>query len=332
MCPLNPPSRPRGGFTILELLAAMAILSMILMVILSLIQQTGNAWKGSRSKAEAFQEARLAFENITRSLSQATLNTYYDYYDAAGRPARDPDFSGAHHYGRQSDLHFVTGKALVHDQVGHALFFQTPAGYAGETKYTGIGTLLNAFGYYILHSQDTLRPKFLDENTVPNAPENATRYRLMQFVQPSEQLAVYNTESGSQWFQDSLAGDSPPIQQLAANVIALVILPRQSAGDAAASTPLTDDYEYDTRLSSGGSTQLKTENQLPPLVEIIMVAIDEVSARRLGDAPAPEVSFDDPDQLEANLTELERKLNEQRLSYRIFRTTVPLRNSKWSSQ
>ena len=67
------------GFTILELLVATAVLSLILVVMLSLITQTSSVWRSSSARIEAFQSARRGFENLTRSLEQATLNTYWDY-------------------------------------------------------------------------------------------------------------------------------------------------------------------------------------------------------------------------------------------------------------
>ena len=64
----------RGGFTIVELLATMAILAVIVTVIFGITQQTANAWKSTSSKIDSFQASRAAFESITQSLSQATLN------------------------------------------------------------------------------------------------------------------------------------------------------------------------------------------------------------------------------------------------------------------
>ena len=315
------------------MMVAMVLFTMILLVIFTITQTTGKAWKDSRSKVDAFQGARQAFENITRSLSQATLNTYYDYFDSTGRAPRDPAYAGADHYGRQSELHFISGKALVPGQVTHSVFFQTPAGYANDAQYQNMGTLLNACGYYVVRGPDTLRPPFLD--SLPNAPANNTRFRLMQFLQPSEQLTVYNAPSDASWFKSPLAGNSPPVEQLTANVIALVALPRLSTSDAAQSGDLlSPDYEYDSRnAGSSGATQSLTHNQLPALIEIIMVAIDEESARRLEEQnlQLPSALFTQAEMIEGDLARLEDFLNQNRLVYRAFRTMVPLRNSKWSS-
>jgi uncharacterized protein (TIGR02599 family) len=259
------------------------------------------------------------------------LNTYYDYFDFQGRTPREPGFTMAHHYGRQSDLHFVAGKALVPGQVTHAAFFQTPGGYDTAVKYQGMDNLLNACGFYITHDRDRLRPVFLDDGTIPNPPANQVRYRLMQFYQPSQDLGVYSFTGGNDWFAQPLASRQPPVRQLAENVIALVILPRASkreAGDG-----LSPKYEYDSRPALPSATQPVTENQLPPLVEVVLVSIDESSALRLGEQPLALLDrlFQESAQLDSDLAALETELNRQRLTYRVFRTVVPLRNSKWSS-
>lgn len=322
-------TRPRG-FTLVELMVSMVVFALILMVVLSMTHAMGDAWKSTRSKVEAFQGARQAFENVTRTLSQATLNTYYDYFDTAGRTPRDAGYAGPARYGRQSELHFLSGKSLVSDQVTHAMFFQTPYGFANGTNYQNLDTLLNACGFYIVHGKDTLRPAFL--NSLPNAPEDRTRYRLMEFLQPSEKLSVYAVPSDKSWFQTPLAGGSPPVEQIAENIIALVVFPRRAEGDAQQVT-LSSDYEYDSRdAGNSPATQAATHNQLPPAVEVVLVAIDETSARRMEEGNlTPPALFKQTKDIDGDLATLEGFLNQHRLVYRVFRTVVPLRNSKWSS-
>jgi uncharacterized protein (TIGR02599 family) len=321
--------RPRG-FSLVELMVATAILALILTLILSIVQQTGNAWTRSRSKVEAFQSARLSFENLTRTLGHATLNTYYDYFDGSGRIPSDPNYEGPHHYGRQTELHFVSGKELIQGQITHSIFFQTPAGYAGDPDYDGRAGLLNGCGFYIMHGEDPSRPAVLAD-LLPAE----TRYRLMQFFQPSERLAIYTPYTAStahSWFVDPIKSDAPPIHQLAENIVSLILLPRESALGTPASTKLSDKFEYDSRKTSGSTSQLKTENQLPPMVEVIMVAMDEPSALRLGEGMLQLPAFEEEEKLEEDLAALENALVENHFGYRVFRTIVPLRNSKWSAQ
>ena len=326
----RPPSK---GFTIIELLAAVAIMTVILTVIFGITQQTGNAWRSTSAKIDAFQGARAAFENISQTLGQATLNVYYDYYDSQGqrRTAANAATFTPGSYGRYSDLHFLSGKNLLGNQITHSVFFQTPAGYSDAVAYDGMETLLNSCGYYVTYSEDPARPAFLD--TLPAPPPVRHRHRLMQFLQPSQQMAVYATVNGNAWMSDAMASPSPPVRQIAENIIALVVLPRRAEADPG--SPLAPLYEYDSRAGTS-VPQDPTQHQLPPLVDIVMVAIDEASARRLENGSTPPdlglgTLFSTAENLESDLRALETTLNNQRLTYRVFRTTVAMRNAKWSS-
>lgn len=315
------------------MLAAAAILTVILTVIFGITQQTGNAWRSTSAKIDAFQGARAAFENITQTLGQATLNVYYDYYDAQGdrRTAANAATFVPAAYGRYSDLHFLSGKALAPGQITHSVFFQTPAGYSDAAPLEGMNTLLNACGFFVTHGRDPARPAFLDD--LPQPPPDKYRHRLMQFLQPSQELAVLATPSGSLWLTDALDGPAVPVRQIAENIVALIVRPRRADRDSGA--PLAPLYEYDSRTGTS-VPQAATQHQLPPLVDIIMVAIDENSARRLENGSTPPdlglaSLFSTEANLEIDLATLETTLNTRHITYRIFRTTVPLRNAKWSS-
>ena len=113
----------RHGFTLLELMISMAVLAIIMVLVFQMLSATQRARSDSRARLSTFKEARVAFESITRRLSQATLNTYWDYeFTGTGRSRRPID------YQKQSDLHFVfgetadlIGKGDIH--TGHAVFF-----------------------------------------------------------------------------------------------------------------------------------------------------------------------------------------------------------------
>src|ERR1700761_4626986 len=96
----------RAGVTLVEMLVAVAILLILMTIIFSIIQITSQAWKKSTQTTGSMQQARVAFERMTRNISQATLNTYYSYYYAAGSTA--PSY-----YMRQSELQFVSGNGPV---------------------------------------------------------------------------------------------------------------------------------------------------------------------------------------------------------------------------
>src|SRR6478735_2184091 len=70
------------AFTLVELLLSMTILSVLMVVVVNVIGIVQQQWTRANSKVTAFREARMAFDVITRNLSQATLNTYWATVEA----------------------------------------------------------------------------------------------------------------------------------------------------------------------------------------------------------------------------------------------------------
>ncbi len=69
-----------GAFTLVELLAATSVFILLMLMLVTATNQTGEIWRRSSTKIEQFQQARRGFEVMTRRISQATLNTYWDYH------------------------------------------------------------------------------------------------------------------------------------------------------------------------------------------------------------------------------------------------------------
>lgn len=266
----DPVSRSRRAkpepkaFTLTELLVATAVFFIILGVVLQLTDQTSRVWRSATSKIQAFQEARAGFDSATRNLAQATLNTYYDYYDASTPPkARASMTTNAQlaafvpaTYDRQSDLHFICGQATtllaaspapIKTQT-QAVFFQAPKGYS--VQYTDLDTALNACGYFLQFDDGAASvPDF-----IKNAPGYQPRYRfrMMEMTQGTEGLSVYQnaTTAPNDWFIKNAATNSRPIAE---NVIALIILPKladrqddPSGGGGGVS--LAPRYNYNSRV------------------------------------------------------------------------------------
>ena len=165
------PFARRRAFTLVELLVSMVVLSLMLVLLAQLTGSTQKVWTSTVGKVEQFRDARQAFESMTRRLSQATLNTYWDYQLSNGVPA---------FYVRQSELRFISGNTTllqINPDVGHgpsrpthAIFFQAPQGFVTDTAdYHGLDNLLNTWGYCIEFSDDSaIRPSFL--TSLPNPP------------------------------------------------------------------------------------------------------------------------------------------------------------------
>ena len=367
-----------GGFTLVEVLVAAGIVIVIMAILLGMTDQTQRLVKATSSKVEQFQEARVAFESMTRRLSQATLNAFWDYvYDKNGNPVG---------YERKAELRFRSGpmKTITGPSntqwPGHGVFFQAPMGMvADNTNLGALDHLMNSWGYFVEVGSDANQvPSFLKSSVTPR-----TRYRLMEFMEPSEKLSVYkfqNDLNNRNWFSQSIAltKTDRSVRVLAENVVALIILPRLSLADEkriSTTTPpvLAPGYNYDSTVTPSASSNpataktltgmlLNSFNQLPPVVQVIVVAIDEPSAKRLEDLYGPNAPLPDPylgigtapDALSktnlftdpANLTDsakvaqgditrftnlLSSSSNPNiRASYRVFSSNVTIKGAKWS--
>jgi len=400
---MKPRGKRQAGFTLIEMLVSIVILVVLMVIIFQIIQMTNVAYKQSSQGTGVMQQARVAFERMTRNISQATLNTYYGYYYPSG--ATSPPTT----YMRQSELQLISGYTLAANtatslvppttnvtQITHAVFFQAPLGVVSNTSTYGyLGNLLNSCGYFVAYTQDQTRPSFLGNAAViGNTPTNEYRYRLMEYIKPSDYLNVYmagaiaaNTGNNlSNWIGSTKSGvpsltgtiAAPvTVRPLANNIVALIIMPEVYTSGTSANgetnttyvSSATSSYTYDsaylTTPSGTPPTQNAWANQLPPLIKVIMVAIDEPSAIRLAAANPGATSvappaqlpntygatgslFMDPSKLltntaggvtEGDLEKFEDILNATpgnltgntiKLNYYVFQTDVVIRGAHWS--
>ena len=360
-----------GAFTLVEILVAMAILSILMVVLLTMTNQVTKTWSYTASRTDQFRSARDGFEATARRLSEATLNTYLDYVDINGHPRTSSTSTSTFvpvRYARESELRFISGPGLAGSTASspvrptHAVFFQAPLGYVSNSSatgsYSGLDNLLNTWGYYIEFNSEESRPSFLSSLI----PPPRYRFRLMEMMEPSESLTLYNYTSGNpalassdpngkNWFTTPLTSTPTEAHVLAENIVALIILPKLSAADmTAAGTSqtgaLAPTYSYDTTSVGQGTTNsaLNSYNQLPALLQLTMVAVDESSYLRLQgtSTTAPDLGLNGLFQnvgdtvnpanpgYAQDLQTLENKLQSLKLSYRVFTTTVSIKSAKWS--
>lgn len=335
-------SRIPRGFSLLELLVATVVLSLILVVLFSILDTTTTLWARGSSRIQSFQEARAAYEAVTRKLSQATLNIYWAYdTNSAGDPAG---------YRRKSELQFVSGpsdKLLSSPGTSrtHSVFFVSHLGYTTNAAYSTLQSTLNAGGYYIAFESDddANRPAFISGSV-----GSRSRFRLKEVWQPTESLSLYSNAPTAAlpgaWYSTNQSAT------LAENIIALVIRPRlpereDPTGSALVTKPgfvynSAASNNYTAVSSTGASITGNTLHQLPPLVQVTMVAIDEKSAARFANGQTPpdygvtnwSQLFADPDpvQLAKDLQSLEAGLISNGITYQIFDSLVPIEGAKWS--
>lgn len=364
--PLNPPLRRlSAGFTLVELLVAATITVMLSAIMFSVLSATSRLINRTVGKVEQFRESRNAFETLTTRLSQATLNTYIDY-DRSDAPTK---------YLRRSELRFISGpstQVMGGAPVGkarptHAVFFQAPFGQTAKlANYASFENLMCTWGYYLeVNTDQTVRPAFLTDKIVPFR----YRPRLMEFSQPTENNVIYARTSGPQsktyngkdWYTAFVPVNNAPVHVIAENIVAFVVTPRLAPADEADvkgagavtdpdSSPLAPKYLFDSapqlvapdiRYKDG---RLNPTNQLPPMLQVTLVAVDEAGAAALGysnttlDPLTMGSKFTNTTDYRKDLLvsggtdSLESKLIAKRVNYRIFSTNVIIRGAKWSRE
>lgn len=358
-----------AGFTLIELMVSTATIALLLLILVTITEATRSTWISTTSRTEQFRGARTAFESMTRRLSQATLNTYWDYFDSSGNARTQQTASSFQpaRYGRQSELRFISGQAATLGLPSgscptHAIFFQAPLGFVNDrTTYSRMENLLNTWGYFVQFGDDSLlRPAFVTPQLAPLR----SRFRLMEMMEPSDLQTLYKEELGAggntlynlrTWY--AAPSKLPaPARVLAENVVALVLLPKLSPDDLKAGKyndgSLAPSYLYDstgTGMSTVGDRNLNPKNQLPPVVQVTMVAVDEASFSRfqrntttlpaaLGLSSLFKTVGDTSDATKAGLAKdlqtLQTNLQSSKppLTYRVFSTNVSIKAAKWSRE
>jgi len=304
-------------------MVAAAVFILLVASLVGLTNQAAQAVKSGAAKIVSSQGARAGFDLLSKNLAQATLNTYWR--------ADNPDVP--RNYVRSSDLHFLIQAAgangIGYPGTGQGVFFQAPLGHtADSTSYGGLPSLLNTVGYYIDYTKEPMPG-------VPNPPQARWRFRLMQLLVPAERMKAFASRAGGDrfsWFKPPNFQDC--VQPVSDNVIALVLRATQSNGGDVAG--LNGRFSYDSRVD--GTPQPPTAHQMPPAVEVAMVALEEASAARLGGGETPpsvitdalQGLFLDTGLMDEDLAELESRLAAERLGFRTYRTSVAIQESRWS--
>ncbi len=350
----NKAEKDVSGFSLIELLTAMTILSVLMLMMTSLLDQVQKSWQFGESRISQFREARVAFDLMTKNMSQATMNTYWDYdYDDANQIKS---------YGKRTELHFysqqakqIEGALGLSDQTsGHAVFFQAPLGYS--VKYRNLNNLFNGRGYMVVHGSDRdFIPSFVNKETF--------RYRLMEFRPPAEANQVFKDaieeresatpqpQTFTHWWNQGLTGIgngkfSEFLNPMGQNIILLLVTPMdtleaQTDNRFDTSSKIAPSYIYD----SNKPEKVGLGQQVPPLVKVTMVAIDETTAIQLEDQYGqgkppiiPDTLFQDTKKYNEDIAELIKSFDEHnrkevsKISYRVFSTIVMLRSAKWVTE
>lgn len=379
-------ARRSPGFTLIELLVSMTFLVILMLVVTQVVGIVQRTWVRANSRVSQFREARVAFDILSRNLSQATLNTYWENeFDPLGTDSAGQAVTKAKNYIRQSELQFICGPTnqlftsatgSASNYPGHAIFFQAPLGITRLVAANGLQAntenmvnLLCGRGYFVEWGTDEpYRPPFLSSlNTVPTRQ----RLRLMEYSPTAEMNRIYDsalrpiTSNSKAWFQDALTSvvqDGETVvtraftRPIAENILALVISPQlETTGNVGGTQPysIAPNYLYDSTLQVNPGATISTANPqgtqhlLPPMLKVTMVALDERSgeflAREENETMRNEVldttaglftsaaNFaEDMDGTDDQPGALEEVLLANKLNYRVFTTTIALKQGRWS--
>lgn len=334
------------AFTLIEMLAAMAVLIVLLGIIVGVTNSVSTTVRRASAGVDALANARTGFDLINRTLSQATLNTYWEY-DNPLAPTQ---------YLRQSDLQFLIRQNTQDPGYGQEVYFAAPETYSSDAALRSTRGLLNGCSLFVhFGGSQPFRPTGI-------AGEKS-RYRLMVGLQPTELLEIFNkparvagqsestyrTAMQSYWdalgwitsLQNSGATFGSAVTPVADNVIALVAWPRLPSSEDPAGLSLisNDTFAYNSQADALAVPQKITANQLPPVIDITMIAISEASASRLDDKSGnpPAViqaalngRFQNVSKFQDDLKAVSTALSDAHVDFQIFSTSVPLRESKWS--
>lgn len=317
-----------GGFTLLEVLVAFTIFALLLVLVVSATSQVTAVVGGSRT---SFQEARTAFETMNRVLSQAVLNTYWDY-DSVQDPRQ---------YLRASELHFVVGQADeltgLSGTSGGAVFCQAPLGVVRRPELKGHTSLLNTVGFYVRYSESGDVPDYLSTTKPTTAA-----HRLWMFLEPAEDSSVFEefnaraqAPSSLEWFRAGM--NSNTHHHVLGNHIVWLLI-RCTHRDAEGNPVVS--YAYDSRTLPGdGPGQQARLHQFPDSLQLTLLAIDERTARLLREhgtlRVVPEDLFQNAAAYAEDMALLKQHLDSRpianrTLGYRIFESTVDIGSAKWS--
>lgn len=250
----GPKSRAWGaGFTLLELLVATTILSLMLLFLFSVFDQSTKAWQAGERKIDAFREARAALFMIRRDLRGVMVGE--DTPMVYNRLGVDIGFSGAlAPETSASNLFFLTRLPLNAQGSGHASEV-CAAGYYVAWMRSAVGSDEAAnFSYNLIRY---FVPSGTPGNSVGTVPH------LLSFMAGGSSLSEVAT-----LFPRAAANVVPENEVLSRNIIRFSLVPVVENGSGLVSA------------DPGVLTEV------PRMVEITLEVINQATAAQLGDTPA----------------------------------------------
>lgn len=247
------PARP--AFTIVELLVATTVLSVLVVLLAQVMNTVSNAWSGGTGRAERQQNGRALVDFIGRDLRAAALPV-------------DPQSNGV-----VPDLQFVVNPSSIPEayRQPHAIFWQAPL-----ATDTSRGTMAE-IGYFVKWDETSQYPRAMLCRVFANPGENQHLvYEQLEWLNESvlQQLAPADSASGYRGlFAENVIGIWARCLDSTGNVI------NQIGSGASRGFDSRKDY-VDTSYDATGAAINITRKApaLPSSVEISLLMLDSRAA------------------------------------------------------
>ena len=250
----------RRAFTLLEVLVATAVLSLMVVLLASIAGQVSKVWQDVSANNEQRAAARVLLHFMARELQ------------AARQPVPMASGTNAANLQMVASLTSATTKVPADNLYPHALFWQAPV-----AKNTSMGNIASV-GYFI--RWDTT-----------SQPGRAKPILCRFFAGPSDSAKIYDQPGGvaSDWLSvlPTVAPATSPDYQgwLSDHVIALWIRMLDADGRPITQNAAgqTMNYAFDSRQGyrSPATGQIHSAPAYPPCVEIALVTVDSKTLAKI---------------------------------------------------
>ncbi|MBT6226801.1 MAG: prepilin-type N-terminal cleavage/methylation domain-containing protein, partial [Candidatus Scalindua sp.] len=149
----------RSAFTLIELVVAIALASILILVTAMIFKQASSAFSQSDARSEVYQNVRAAFDTIKRDVSGATLNTNREWFNG---DLNTIEFLSSTSNDNDQPItlikYFLSGTTLTKSENTDTTFLNLPISSFGTATSTGILGL----------NVSTLQFRYYDKDAVVN--------------------------------------------------------------------------------------------------------------------------------------------------------------------